>query len=211
MKRLFLFLLTLATFVTAFSQSDCTLKTDKDGIKVYTCEVKNSKFKAVKSSFVLNSTLSEFGAAVMDIDHYCDWQYKTLSAKTLKKVSESEVVYYTEVAAPVLTDNRDFVIQLTMNQNPQSKVLIVDLISLPTYTAAKEGVIRVPFSKARYTVKALSAGLLHVDYYIEIDLGGNVPPWMVNMVAHEAPFKTFKDLQKIIGNYKGQGIAGIQD
>ena len=148
---------------------------------------------------------------VLDIDHYDAWQYKTLSSRILTKVSEREIIYYTEIAAPVLTDNRDFVIQLTIDQNPHTREMIIDAVSIPGHVLPKDGVIRVSYSKARWRVKPVTNTLLQVDYFIELDLGGMVPPWMVNMVAPQAPYETFKDLLDKIGNYKGKGVAFIKD
>src|SRR5882672_2117586 len=113
------------------AQKDCELKLNKDSIKVFTCVKEDSKFKSVRSTFELNSSLSQLAAMVLDIDRLGDWQYKTLSAKLLKRVSERELIYYTEVAAPVLTSNRDFVIRLTLNQDPKTRVLTIDLVSIP--------------------------------------------------------------------------------
>src|SRR5580765_3997927 len=145
------------------AQKDCQLKLNKDSIKVFTCIQENSKFKSVRTTFELHSSLPQLAAMVLDIDRLGDWQYKTLSAKLLKKVSERELIYYTEVAAPIFTSNRDFVIQLTVNQDPQTRVLSIDLISIPNYIPPKHGVVRVPFSKARWTVKAISASRLSVE------------------------------------------------
>lgn len=209
--KLSLFLLFAVLLGPLTGSGQCNLKTDKDGIKVYTCELKDSKFKAVKSTFELTSTLSEFVAAVLDIDRHVDWEYKTLNAKLLKKISDHEVIFYTEAAAPVLTSNRDFVIHLTVNQDVKTKEVTIDLVSLPDYVPAKENIIRVPFSKARFKAKEISPSVVQIDYYIEIDLGGAVPPWMVNMVADKAPYETFKNLRDIIGNYKGKGTSFIKN
>ena len=195
----------------SFDQKDCKLKIEKDSIKIYLCSLDNSRFKAVRSIFYVNGGLSDLAAIVLDIDHYNEWQYKTVSVEILKKISDQEIIYYTEVAAPILTDNRDFVIHLTVNQNPGTREMIIDLVSLPDYIPPKEDVIRVPYSKARWTVKSLSPKKLAVDYYIEIDLGGSVPAWLVNMVAHEAPYETFKDLREKIGRYKNSNVPFIQD
>ncbi len=197
-------ILLLFTGLDCVAQRDCELKLNKDSIKVFTCINENSKFKSVRTTFELHSSLSQLAAMVLDIDHLGDWQYKTLSAKLLKQVSERELIYYTEVAAPVFTSNRDFVIQLTLNQDPETHVLIIDLVSTPNYISPKKGVVRVPFSKARWTVKPISASRLSVEYYIEIDLGGAVPPWLVNIVAPQAPYETFKALRNQIEKYKGR-------
>ena len=190
--------------IDSFAQKECKLKLDKDSIKVYTCVNENSKFKSVKTTFELNSSLPQLAAMVLDVDNLGDWQYLTLSTKLLRKVSERELIYHTEVAAPMFTNNRDFVIQLTVNQDPVTRTMTIDLVSIPDYLPRREGVVRVPFSKARWTVKPISPSRLSIEYDIEIDIGGSVPAWIVNMVAHKAPYETFKALREKIGQNKGR-------
>lgn len=192
------------------AQKDCDLKLEKDSIKVFTCNQENSKFKSIRVNFELHSSLPQLAAMMLDIDHLGDWQYRTLSAKVLKRVSEKQVIYYTEVAAPVFTSNRDFVIQLNVRQDPGTRVLTFDLVSIPDYLPHKEGVVRVPFSKARLTVKPLSASRLSAEYYIEIDVGGAVPAWLVNLVAPKAPYETFKALRARIKGYKGRASFVVE-
>jgi hypothetical protein len=206
--------LSLATSIlfisfASFGQSDCELKMTKDSISVYLCPAADSRFKAVRSTFILNSSLSQATAMMMDIDHYIDWQYKAMSAKVLKKVSDRELIYYTEVAAPVLTSNRDFVLRLTVDQDILTSAVTIEATSLPTYLPPKEKVIRVPFSKARWVVKPLATNKVSVDYYIEIDLGGSVPPWLVNIVAPQAPYETFKAMREQIGRYRNKTASFV--
>ena len=147
----------------------------------------------------------------MNLDSYKDWQYKTISTTLLKKVNEREIIYHTEVEAPSLTSNRDFVIRLTINQNLRTKELYIEAVSIPDYIPPVDKVIRVPFSKAYWKVKPVSAHKLAIEYYIEIDLGGAVPPWMVNLVAHQAPHETFKNLRKVIPKYKSSKASFVKD
>ena len=203
---LFLFLTSLLQ-----AQSDCTTKLEQDSIKIWVCKVNNSKYKAVKSSFIMKGHLQQAASMILDIEHMGAWNYKTLSARTLKKISDQELIYYTEIEAPVLTDNRDFVIHLTMKQDPKSKEIAVNLSSMPDYLPPKKGVVRVPFSEARWGIRQIDRSTLQIDYYIEIDLGGTVPPWMVNMVAHRAPYETFLGMKNSIGKYKSQKVPFIKE
>lgn len=195
---------------TCAAQKDCALKLEKDSIKVFACIQENSKFKSVRTTFELQSGLSQLAAIAMDVDYLKEWQYKTVSARVLKKISEREVIYHTEVAAPIFTSNRDFVIRLTVDQNRQTREMIIDAVSIPDYIPPVKGVVRVPFSRARWTVKPLSSSKLSVEYYIEIDLGGAVPAWLVNLVAPQAPYETFKALRSKIGKYKGR-VSFVKD
>lgn len=202
---LFLLLFPLVTF----AQSECSLELDKDSIQVYTCPRADSRFKTVKSKFTVNSKLTELAAAILDIENYGAWQYKTVSARILKQVSERELVYYTRVEAPVLTQDRDFIIRLTVDPDPMTQGMIVEAVSLPDYLPGVPDVVRVPFSRARWNIQPLSPGKLSVEYVIDIDLGGAVPPWIVNLVAPKAPYETFSALRKIMVNYRGKNVGFI--
>jgi hypothetical protein len=206
----FALLFLLAPFLTV-AQPECSLELEKDSIKVYTCARADSKYKSVKSVFTVNSTLPQLAAALMDVDGYKVWQYKTERARILKRVSDRELIYYTEVSAPVLTSNRDFIIRLTLDPDPMTKGMIAEAVSLPEYLPPVENVIRVPYSRAVWRVTPAGPGKLSVEYSIDIDLGGSVPPWMVNLVAPKAPYETFKALRETIGNYSGKTVPFIKN
>jgi hypothetical protein len=120
-------------------------------------------------------------------------------------------VYYTEVEAPALTSNRDFVIRLTVDPDPMTKGMIIEAVSIPEYLPEVEDVIRVPYSRARWLVTPAGPGLLAVEYTIDIDLGGSVPPWVVNLFAAKAPYETFNSLRTVIKKYRGQQVSFIGD
>jgi len=207
--RRFLVLVFLVSFDLA-AQTDCDLKLDKNGIKVYTCSRSDSRFKTIKTNFSITSSLSQLAAAIIDIDNYAKWNYKTVSVRTLEKISDQEIVYYTEVGAPVLTSNRDFVIRLTLTPDPATKGMLVEAVSEPNRIPHKHDVVRVPFSRAKWIITPTDKGDLAVEYIIDIDLGGSVPPWIVNMFAEKAPYETFKALQEVIGNYKEKKVTFLK-
>lgn len=197
--------------VPAFGQDDCDLKLDKDSIKVYTCPRTDSRYKTVKAQFTVHADLGELATAILDIEQYGRWQYKTQSVKLLKQVSEREVVYYTRVEAPVLTQDRDFIIRLTVDPDRMTKGLIVEAVSLPEYLPQVEDVVRVPYSRARWNIIPTDKRKLSVEYTIDIDLGGSVPAWAVNLVAPKAPYETFNALRDIISDYKGKKVGFIPE
>lgn len=207
----YLIFFSLLLYWDSTAQGNCKLQSQKDSIKVYTCPVKESKYKAIKVEFLLNATYTQTVAMLLDIDNLHRWQYKTVSAKLLKKISDNEIIYHTEVQTPSVTNNRDFVIDLSIHQNPNSKELEIKAISKPNYIPVKKKVVRVPFSEAIWHVKSVSPGKLSVVYEIKIDFGGEVPAWVVNMVAPLAPAETFKAMRAEIGKYKNSKIGFIVD
>lgn len=192
----------LVVFVIAglsASNAQCDLKLDKDSIQVYTCKTEDSKYKAIKATFWLNATPAQLKAMLVDIDHLGDWQFSTESARLLKKISNNEIIYHTEVKVPV-ADNRDFVINLKFEQ-PSLKEMLITLISIPDYIPPKKNIIRVPMSKAVWRVKEIKPKRLYVEYNVRIDFGGEIPAWVVNSLSHKAPYETFKTMKEKIGKY----------
>lgn len=196
--------------VPLHAQHDCDLKLDKDSIKVYTCPRADSRYKTIKTTFKLKSTVPQLAAAVLDIDRYAAWQYRTVSVRVLERTSDRELIYHTEVGAPVLTSNRDFVIRLTVDPDPKTNGMIVEAVSVPNHIPPVEDVIRVPYSRAKWIVTPASKGEVDVEYIIDIDLGGSVPPWIVNLFAEKAPYETFKALREVIGNYRGKTVPFLK-
>jgi START domain len=209
MKYVIFFLLII--FWDSTAQENCKLQSNRDSIKVYTCPVKNSKYKALKVEFYLNSSYSQAAAMILDITRLHRWQYKTVSAQLLKQINESEIIYHTEVQTPSVTNNRDFVIYLSIDQNPTTKELTVKAISKPDYIPVKKKVVRVPFSEAIWHIKSVGKNKLWVVYEIKIDFGGEVPAWVVNMAAPLAPYETFKAMRAEIVDYQNKKVSFITD
>lgn len=193
------------------AQNDCIVKINKDSVRIRQCKVGDSRFKSIEASFQVNSKPSQLAAMILDVEGHVTWEYKTINARTLKKVSEREVIFYSEVAAPMLTSNRDFIIQLKIIQDPATKVMTIDAVSLPNYLPAKENIVRIPYSKAHWIIKPVGKSKLDVVYTLEVDIGGAVPPWLANLVSAQGPYETFKALREQIGNYRNKGVSFIKD
>src|SRR6185312_11810474 len=125
-KVFFTSLFMVLTVASASAQNDWKLSVDKEGIKIYTSIVPDSKIKAIKVECDLNTKPSQLVAVVMDINSATDWVYHVKSAKLIKQVSPSELYYYSEVSLPWPVANRDFVAHLTVTRDPVSKVVTID-------------------------------------------------------------------------------------
>lgn len=186
----------------ARGQHDCVLQKDADSIKVYTCASEQMKFKTIKATFEVNATLSRMAAFVMDIENYVHWQYNTIKAQTIKKTSVKELIYYTEIAAPWPVSNRDMVTYFSITQDTLTKLVTIDTHSFPGLMPVKEGLVRVPMSHGVWKIAWLTPSRVSVEYVIQIDPGGSVPAWMINMVAAQAPYDSFRNLRDKIHDFK---------
>src|ERR1700744_762036 len=194
LKRLILLLLVFK-ITTCFAQTDWQLKKDKDGIKVYMSTVPDSKFKAIKVECELNASASQLVMVLLDVRNCAEWVDHTKSCTLIKQVSPTELYYYSEVNIPWPAQNRDFVAHLTVHQNADNKVITIDGPAVPGFVSPKDGTVRIQSSKGLWIITPLDKKRVNVVYTLQVDPGGNIPAWLVNMLAAEGPMKSFEGLK----------------
>jgi START domain len=194
-KVLFMSLLLFFMQVNVFGQSAWKLSTDKEGIKIYTSQVPDSKVKAIKVECEVNATQSQLVALLMDINSSTEWVYHVKSSALVKQVSPSELYYYCEVNLPWPTGNRDFVAHLTVTQDPDTKIVVIDGPAVPGMAPEKKGIVRINNSTGRWTITPEGSDQVKIEYTLHVEPGGNIPSWLVNMFATEGPLQIFKKLK----------------
>ena len=178
------------------SQDDWKLKTDKDGIAIFTRTFPDSKFKAIKVEVELDATLSQMVAVVLDVNTGAEWVYSTKSSVLLKQVSPSELYYYSEVSIPWPAANRDFIAELRAVQDSHSRVVTIYGPIFPDYLPVKKDIVRVRRSEGKWIISPLAKGRIKVEYTLRVDPGGDLPAWLVNMFVTKGPFESFKKLKE---------------
>jgi hypothetical protein len=77
---------------SASAQNDWKLSTEKEGIKIYTSILPDSKIKAIKVEADFDATASQVVALVMDVNTAPDWVYHVKSAKLVTIIQK--LVYH---------------------------------------------------------------------------------------------------------------------
>jgi hypothetical protein len=199
LKKIFgTLILILISLSCALSQDNCVLKKDHDGIKVYTCHTDTSRFKSIVAEVIINSTLNELLQLLMNIPQYTEWQFNTIEAKPLKRISSSEQIYHSVVEAPWPVIDRDMVTRIRINFDADKKEASIDAEGIKGILAPSEKYVRVPASHAHWIIKQESEKKLRIRYTMQIDPGGSVPTWLVNWAAAQAPYQSFKNIKEIL-------------
>jgi len=212
-KAFFIVLFFMLNIGYASAQNDWKLSTEKEGIKVYTVKVPDSKIKAIKVECELNASVSQLVAVLMDVNTAPDWVYHVKSAKLVKQVSPAELYYYSEVSLPWPAANRDFVAHLTVSQNPDTKVVTIDGPAVPGFVPVKKGIVRIDNSVGKWVITPLGADKINVEYSIHVDPGGSLPAWLVNIFATDAPLQIFRNLKVQLQKptYKNSALAFVEN
>ena len=197
----------------SFSQADWTLKLNKDGIKVYTKNLDNSPFKAIKTICTLQTTLSRLAVVLLDIKGGVDWVYATKKCDVLKQISPLEYIYYSEIEVPWPASNRDFIVRVKLTQDEKTKAITVDGENKPGYLPENKNIVRIQRSDAKWFIVPLPNGQVRVEYILQVDPGGNVPSWLINMFATRGPYESFRNLREQVkkATYNNMNLPAIKN
>lgn len=194
-SKLVLLFVLIGNYASAQGNFEWTLKENTQGIKVFTRDVANSGFKAIKVECILNTTLHQLVAALMDVNGSEDWLYHTTANHLVKQISPSELYYYSMVEIPWPMSNRDFIAHLNISQHPITKIVTLNATCNPDMVPRKPNIVRITYSKSEWVLTPLKTGQIQLVYTIHADPGGNIPAWLSNLFVTQGPLQSIKKLK----------------
>ena len=195
--RIVLFICLQSQLLTGsvFAQKIWVLRKDKEGIKISTRQSDRSKFNDIKVEMDLPGTIFQLAAILTDVDNYAQWVYSTSKSILIKKITPNKLVYYSEFNAPWPAMNRDLYAVMEITTDSIYHLLKVISVGEQNYQPPKIDFVRIPYSKGLWNITTVSENVIHLIYVVELDPGGSVPAWIVNIFSTKAPLETFKNLK----------------
>lgn len=178
------------------SQRNWKQERNEGGINVFSSDVPNSVFKAIKVEAELTGTYTKLIALLSDVSQFSKWIYHSKTTTMLQKNSALDFIYHTETFLPWPMSNRDAVIHLQFNTDSLPKFMTITGTGEPGRIPKTAGLVRVSHYSARWKVTMPSVQTIRIYYELELDPGGSLPGWMANMFADKGPFETFSNLAK---------------
>jgi hypothetical protein len=76
-----------------------------------------------------------------------------------------------------------------------------------------DGIVRVPQLKAFWKFTPKPDGTVDAEYQINVNPGGNVPAWIVNMFAIDGPYQSITSMKKLLlqSKYRTAKFDFIED
>lgn len=171
------------------------LAKEKDGIKIFTAKLPDQAFKAVRVECLIAARPEQLLALLLDINNNHEWVYKTKSSRRLKTISPTELIYYAQMESPWPFSNRDIIAHLKVSRQ-SDKIIIIDSKAKPDYIPDEEDVVRIQSSKAQWTLTSIQDNMVKVEYVIQFDPGGNIPPWLINLFVSDGPMVSFQKMKE---------------
>ena len=172
---------------------------DEDGIRIFSSDINDAKYKAVKVECTFKGTYDKLIAVLSNVTHNAEWVYNSKKNIVLKKNHSQDFIYYTETNFPWPLSNRDAVIHFNINTDSLPKFLTISGVGEPKLVPEMFDKVRVPHYAAKWKITMPTSQTLSISYVLEADPGGSVPSWLANLFVDKGPFETFKNLrQKLI-------------
>jgi len=170
-----------------------------DGVFVFSRKSDSSGIKIIKVETRIKTSLSALVAVVKDASNHNKWVYLNKDAKIIRSSSPFSWDYYGQTNAPWPVTDRDIVVHGSLHQDSVTKVIHINARTESGYIPLKKGFVRIPFAVSQWIFVPEDSGYVHVEFKVEINLGGNIPKWLMNLTASRGPYETicqFKELTK---------------
>ncbi len=207
-----LFFLLFAYPVIAQKKPDgWILKNEKDAVKVY--YRKTADIYELKLTTSIKVSLSGIAHLLDEVEDYSVWGYKVSEARLLKRVSPTELYYYSRIDFPWPMSDRDVILHTKMEQDLHNNSIRSISTSVPDYIPPVKDVIRVHKANTQWTVVPGNGGWLYLEYYLYSDPGGSLPDWAINMALDVGPRETIKRMREILKTprYQNTKLAHIRE
>jgi len=210
---LILFLSLLQLSFRSYKDGGWKLVKNKDGIKAYTQEIEDSDVKKVKVVTNIKTSLSAVASVLKDVKHHNRWMYNCISTKIIKVVNEKNYYFYTLSTAPWPVNKRDIITHTIIKQDKETKKVSFIANGEPNYLKENEGIVRIKTLKSIWEFLPKEDGTIDVNFYLQIDAGGTIPAWVINLVVSEGPFQTVQNLIEEVkkDKYKNAKLNFIEE
>lgn len=176
------------------------LKKEENGIQVFTANAGSGGRKYIKVSAMLTGSLDKVEAIFLDIPRQKNWVYGTRQSSLVQKMSNDQLLYYNETSLPWPVSPRDIAIFMKLKEDPSRHTLTVQQEGRPAAVPVHKGIVRVPHLAGTWQFHEEGKGQLRTEYLLDIDPGGSLPVWLVNLFITKGPYKTFVNLQKLLSH-----------
>jgi hypothetical protein len=174
---------------TSTSQKTQWIKVSQaKGIRVYEKGVGTAQHQ-MRGVMTDSTSLEVVAQVLLDIENYPRWLENLQSSRIVKHFAENDFLVYSYFKMPWPMSDRDLYLRVQINGNPDSadKLSAVLRAYQNASMPAKEGVVRVEKFNARIVLERLSDGGTRGEFTESMDLGGDLPQWMKDVLSSNTP------------------------
>ncbi len=195
MKRIYGLFFVLYFNVSLAAQNNWTLQKERDGIKISNRPSPTSSFNDVRVELDLPGNIDQLAGILLDVNKYTEWAYATRKSELIRQLGPGKLIYYSEIEVPWPATDRYFYALFELIKDPGGRSMQVVSSSVSYEAPAPKDLVKVPYSKGSWVVTQKSKKSIHVDYILELNPGGSLPAWILNLFSSKGPMETFENIR----------------
>lgn len=167
-----------------------------DGIKVFSRENEKTKLSEILVTTEAKGPVSSFVSVVKDASNHKNWIYLCKEGKVVHVINPDKWIYYSESYAPWPFENRDVVTMVDVVHDSATGTFFInshtfhDSIPVPV----KSNCVRIQYAWSQWAFTPEKDGRTKIGLKLSVDLGGDVPKWLMRLTASAGPYHTVKNL-----------------
>ena len=178
---------------------DWKLVMDKDGIRAYARQVPGSSIQETRAVMTVDATLATVGAVMRDCGGYKEWcpYYKKSEVTGQRNVHDLDV--YMVLGLPWPVQERDMLIGCKSVYDTKAARGVVSLCSKDSPKCPPQAkTVRIKTFTGTNVFEFVSKEKTGVIFTIKIDMGGWIPPSLLNMMSKYNLYDTFVGLRRMV-------------
>ncbi len=179
-----------------FAQNDWTVQKVKDGIKISSRHSPSSPFNDIRVELDVTGNIDQLEAILVDVNKYKEWSYATKISRLVKSLSPGKFIYYTEIEVPWPATNRAFYANFELKKNLTEKSMHVIAVNVPDYEPIPKDLVQVTLTRGTWNITTITNKSIHIDYVLEMNPGGSLPVWVLNLFSTKGPMESFENIKK---------------
>lgn len=217
-KHISLLLLALSLIISNFfstiplsaQQKKWELKKNQNGVKIYIKKHEESGLKEILGITTVNATLGTVVATIKDTPNHKNWMYSVIDVKLLES-DDFEWILHSESEAPWPIKNRELIVRSKMQQDLSSCNILIKGKAIPDYLPEGKTNVRIQEMESSWLLTPTTENKVEITLKMRINLGGNLPIWLTNMVVDKGPFNTLSKLKATINNKEEKTLSYIKN
>jgi len=179
-----------------------TLIKDKNGIKIYASEYKNSKIKIFKGEAIVDAGVEVFNVMLREPSIYKDFLFRCKESAMIKKFAEDDILALNITSMPWPVMDREVLVRGTVEKKFSKGIFTVLLEGIPldqynSYIPISKNRKRMTKVWSIFILQVLSREQTRIVYHLYADPGG-IPAGLVNLFMSDAPYETLLGMQRIV-------------
>jgi hypothetical protein len=181
--------------VNSLSAQPWIFSKEQDGIRIYTRNEVNSALKSYKGEAIIEASMDKICTLLGTARNFDWWSEGFTKIKVLQHEDQKFIQYYFIYDMPWPVTDRDLVVESTIKMDTASHTYTVSSKPLLNKIPVNPDLVRINKYWQKWTVYPVGKGKVHVSIEGFVDVGGNVPAWVYNMLITEMPLNTISSLR----------------